>query len=71
MPSHQLEPEATHAEIVRLDNLQQVDEVLFRVPGGPVQQLVLLTVSELADLGDLISAVVVDRDRRRGVDDAP
>src|SRR4051812_14636523 len=68
MPSHQLESKAADTEIVGLDDLQQVDEVLLGVSGSPVQQLVVLAARELADLGDLITAVVEDRHRWHGVD---
>ena len=70
MPRHQLEPEPADAEIVGLDDLQQIDEMLFRVRRRPIQQLGVLATGQLDDLGDFVRAVVEDEGRRRGVDDA-
>ena len=70
MPCHQLQPEAADTEVMRLDDLQQVDEVLLGVRRCPVQQLVMLAASQLDDLGNLVAAVVKDNNRWCGLDDA-
>jgi hypothetical protein len=70
MSCHQLESETADTEIVRFDDLEQVDEMLLRVSRRPTEHLVLLATGKLADLGHFVSAVVEHGHRRRGVHDA-
>src|SRR5215203_2928179 len=70
MACHQFESEAADPEVVRLDDLEQVDEMLLRVRCCPTEQLVLFAVRKLTDLGDFVAAVVEHNDRRCGFDDA-